>query len=186
MEDDGLAVEREADVQLDGIGAVGLGAVEALEGVFGSLRARPAVADDPRGALAEEVHRGWIILADHASPPLARRRHPGRLCRGVPSPPPRPRPFARGRARRASSGRAAFQVPISTIDWLVSRESPAARFVALRDLLGRPAKDPDVKRARQAVPRDPWTRDALAALRQRTFPGVDAPTSRAGTTGGSG
>ncbi len=65
-----------------------------------------------------------------------------------------------------------FQVPISTIDWLVSRESPAARFVALRDLLGRPAKDPDVRRARQAVPRDPWTRDALAALRQRTLPGL--------------
>ena len=67
-----------------------------------------------------------------------------------------------------------FQVPISTIDWLVSRESPAARFVALRDLLGRPAKDPDVRRARQAVPRDPWTRDALAALRQRTLPGLSA------------
>ena len=65
-----------------------------------------------------------------------------------------------------------FRVPISTIDWLVSRESPAARFVALRDLLGRPAKDPDVKRARQAVPRDPWTHDALAALRLRTLPGL--------------
>ncbi|HEX7615726.1 MAG TPA: hypothetical protein VF554_10660, partial [Thermoanaerobaculia bacterium] len=37
-----------------------------------------------------------------------------------------------------------FPVPLSTIDWLVSRESPAARFVALRDLLGRPAKDPDL------------------------------------------
>lgn len=65
-----------------------------------------------------------------------------------------------------------LRVPISTIDWLVSRESPAARFVALRDLLGRPAKDPDLRRARQAVPRDPWTRDALAALRQRTLPGL--------------
>ncbi len=65
-----------------------------------------------------------------------------------------------------------LRVPISTIDWLVSRESPAARFVALRDLLGRPAKDPDVRRARQAVPRDPWTRDALAALRRRTLPGL--------------
>ncbi|MFI5180899.1 MAG: hypothetical protein ACHQPI_05875 [Thermoanaerobaculia bacterium] len=67
-----------------------------------------------------------------------------------------------------------YRVPISTIDWLVSRESPAARFVALRDLLGRPAKDPDVKRARQALPRDPWTRDSLAALRQRTLPGLSS------------
>ncbi len=67
-----------------------------------------------------------------------------------------------------------YRVPISTIDWLVSRESPAARYVALRDLLGRPARDPDLKRARQALPRDPWTRDSLAALRQRTPPGLSA------------
>jgi hypothetical protein len=65
-------------------------------------------------------------------------------------------------------------VPISTIDWLVSRESPAARYVALRDLLDRPAKDPEMKRARQALPRDPWTRDMLEALRRRTLPGTPA------------
>jgi hypothetical protein len=67
-----------------------------------------------------------------------------------------------------------YHVPISTIDWLVSRESPAARYVALRDLLHRPARDLDLKRARQALPRDPWTRDSLAALRQRTLPGLSA------------
>jgi hypothetical protein len=66
------------------------------------------------------------------------------------------------------------RIPISTIDWLVSRESPAARYVALRDLLGRPAKDPEMKRARQALPRDPWTRDALEVLRRRTLPGTPA------------
>lgn len=59
-----------------------------------------------------------------------------------------------------------FAVPISTIDWLVSRESPAARFVALRDLLGRPAKDVELKKARQAVPRDLFVRDTGAALRR--------------------
>jgi hypothetical protein len=57
-------------------------------------------------------------------------------------------------------------VPISTIDWLVSRESPAARWVALRDLLGRPAKDVELRKARQALPRDLFIRDTVAALRR--------------------
>ncbi|MGE5346438.1 MAG: hypothetical protein ACM3JH_10820 [Acidithiobacillales bacterium] len=83
-------------------------------------------------------------------PPRAARRRPGPLPAGP------------------------LTVPISTIDWLVSRESPAARYVALRDLLGRPAKDPEMKRARQALPRDPWTRDMLEALRRRTLPGTSA------------
>ena len=64
------------------------------------------------------------------------------------------------------------RVPISTIDWLVSRESPAARFVALRDLLGRPAKDLELRKARQAVPRDAWVRDVLVVLRKRLEPGM--------------
>ncbi len=54
----------------------------------------------------------------------------------------------------------------------MSRESPAARYVALRDLLERPAKDLEVRKARQAVPRDPWTRDVLEVLRRRTRPGT--------------
>jgi hypothetical protein len=66
----------------------------------------------------------------------------------------------------------ACRVPISTIDWLVSRESPAARYVVLRDLLGRPGKDPELKRARQALPRDPWVRDVLGVLRKRVEPGA--------------
>jgi hypothetical protein len=57
-------------------------------------------------------------------------------------------------------------VPISTIDWLVSRESPAARYVALRDLLVRPAKDVELRKARQALPRDLFVRDTVAALRR--------------------
>jgi hypothetical protein len=66
----------------------------------------------------------------------------------------------------------ACRVPISTIDWLVSRESPAARYVVLRDLLGRPAKDLELRRARQALPRDPWVRDVLDVLRRRLEPGA--------------
>ena len=57
-----------------------------------------------------------------------------------------------------------FAVPLSTIDWLVSRESPAARYVALRDLLGRPAKDPDLRKAKQGLAREPFVREALALL----------------------
>jgi hypothetical protein len=64
-----------------------------------------------------------------------------------------------------------FRVPISTIDWLVSRESPAARVVALRDLLGRPAKDIELRKAKQALARDPFVRDVLALLRSRLAPG---------------
>ncbi len=67
-----------------------------------------------------------------------------------------------------------FPVPLSTIDWLVSRESPAARTVALRDLLGRPAKDPDLKKAKQGFSRDPVVRDMLALLRARLEPGSGA------------
>jgi hypothetical protein len=65
-----------------------------------------------------------------------------------------------------------FHVPISTIDWLVSRESPAARFVALRDLLARPPKDLELRKARQALPRDMYVRDVLALLRAKLSPGA--------------
>ncbi|MCM3876029.1 MAG: hypothetical protein NEA02_06365, partial [Thermoanaerobaculia bacterium] len=67
-----------------------------------------------------------------------------------------------------------FPVPLSTIDWLVSRESPAARFVALRDLLGRPAKDPDLRKAKQGFSREPFVREILALLRARLEPGPGA------------
>ncbi len=65
-------------------------------------------------------------------------------------------------------------MPLSTIDWLVSRESPAARYVALRDLLGRPAKDPDLRKAKQGLTREPFVREALALLRTRLVPGAGA------------
>ncbi len=70
----------------------------------------------------------------------------------------RPRP-----APRLAAG--PLPVPISTLDWLLSRESPAARFVALRDLLGRPAKDIELRKARQALGRDLFLRDVLPAVR---------------------
>lgn len=67
-----------------------------------------------------------------------------------------------------------FRVPISTLDWLVSRESPAARVVALRDLLGRPPKDIELRKAKQTLARDAFVRDVLALLRSRLAPGPRA------------
>jgi hypothetical protein len=59
----------------------------------------------------------------------------------------------------------AFPVPLSTLDWLLSRETPAARYVALRDLLHRPAKDIERRKARQVLVRDVFLRDVLSQLR---------------------
>jgi len=139
-DDDGLPVEREADVQLDGVGAVRLGPVEAVEGVFERLRRRPAVADDAGGSFAEEVHRGWIILAvdapPHARPAEGRRAR----CPCAAARPSGPLRASRRAPRPLPPG--PLHVPISTIDWLVSRESPAARYVALRDLLAARRRTP--------------------------------------------
>ena len=59
----------------------------------------------------------------------------------------------------------AFPVPLSTLDWLLSRETPAARYVALRDLLHRPPKDIERRKARQVLVRDVFLRDVLSHLR---------------------
>jgi hypothetical protein len=71
-----------------------------------------------------------------------------------------------------------FPVPLATIDWLVSRENPGVRAVALRELLGRPPKDPDLRRARQAAVRDPFLRDLLALVRARLVPLPQVPLER--------
>jgi len=90
------------------------------------------------------------------------------------SQPLRERPAGAVRRRRAALPLpdGPFAVPLSTIDWLVSRESPAARYVALRDLLGRPAKDPDLRKAKQGFPREPFVREVLALLRTKLAPGA--------------
>jgi hypothetical protein len=71
-----------------------------------------------------------------------------------------------------------FPVPLATIDWLVSRENPGVRTVALRELLARPANDPDVRRSRQALVRDPFLRDLLALARARLTPSPTVPLER--------
>jgi hypothetical protein len=75
----------------------------------------------------------------------------------------------RRRVRPLSDG--PFAVPVSTLDWLLSRENLAARFVTLRDLLGRTTKDPELKKAVRELPRDPYVRDLLPLLAKRLAPG---------------
>lgn len=65
-------------------------------------------------------------------------------------------------------------MPVSTLDWLLSREDLAARYVTLRDLLGRPEKDLERRKAFREIPRDPWVRDVLTILRKRLAPGWNA------------
>ena len=44
-------------------------------------------------------------------------------------------------------------VPRSVLDWLLEPEDPGVRVFVLRDLLGAPADDPDVRAARRATVR---------------------------------
>ena len=51
----------------------------------------------------------------------------------------------------------------STLDWLLDPAHPSSRYLALRDLLGRPETDPDVAAARAAIARAPPARQILNA-----------------------
>jgi hypothetical protein len=93
--------------------------------------------------------RTAVIAADET--PATLRRKPERRARPLPDGP--------------------FPVPVSTLDWLLSRESLAVRSVTLRDLLGRTTKDPELRRAAREFPRDPYVRDLLPLLARRLAPG---------------
>lgn len=67
-----------------------------------------------------------------------------------------------------------FAVPVSTIDWLVSRERPAARYVTLRDLLARSPKDIELRKARLAFSQDAFVRDLLPVLKRKLSPPLSA------------
>ena len=93
--------------------------------------------------------RPAVLVADET--PAALRRKPARPTRALPEGP--------------------YPVPVSTLDWLLSRESPAVRSVTLRDLLGRTTKDPELKRAMREFPRDPYVKDLRPLLARRLAPG---------------
>ncbi len=49
------------------------------------------------------------------------------------------------------------------LDWLLEKKDPGVRYVTLRDLLGAPPDDPDVRAARKATVRASPVREILAA-----------------------
>ncbi len=51
------------------------------------------------------------------------------------------------------------------IPWLLEPDEPSVRYFTLRDLLGRPADDPELLAARAAIPNSPTVRAILAAQR---------------------
>src|SRR5215468_8241285 len=98
----------------------------------------------------------------------ARPRSPSSSLARIDPLPPSARPSPPRAARPVPALREGpFRVPISTVDWLVGKESLPARYVALRDLLARPAKDLELRKARQALRGDQYLRDALSQLRSR-------------------
>jgi hypothetical protein len=52
----------------------------------------------------------------------------------------------------------------AALDWLLASDEPAARWVALTQLLDRPPEDPDVEAAHRAVLADPGTRELVGRL----------------------
>ena len=51
----------------------------------------------------------------------------------------------------------------NAVDWLLQPHDPSVRYLALRDLLGRPPEDPDVREARQALAGSPEIESVFAA-----------------------
>ncbi|HET7011466.1 MAG TPA: hypothetical protein VFI11_11895 [Anaerolineales bacterium] len=57
----------------------------------------------------------------------------------------------------------------SVLDWLLEKEDPGVRAFTLRDLLGAPADDPDVRAARRATVRQPPVRPILEAMEDEGY-----------------
>jgi hypothetical protein len=52
-------------------------------------------------------------------------------------------------------------VPSATVDWLLAPSNPPVRTLALREVLGRAARDPEVVEARAGIAGSPWVRRLL-------------------------
>ncbi len=50
----------------------------------------------------------------------------------------------------------------AVVDWLLEADQPSVRYLTLRDVLGRPESDPDVREAKRAIPHEGWAADLLA------------------------
>jgi hypothetical protein len=60
-------------------------------------------------------------------------------------------------------------VPRSVLDWLLEPADPGVRHFTLRDLLGAPADDPEVRAARRATVRHPPVKPILDAMQAEGF-----------------
>jgi hypothetical protein len=60
-------------------------------------------------------------------------------------------------------------MPDKTIDWLLEKDNPSARYFALRDLLDRPDDDPEVQTARRAIMKSEPAQKILAAQNPEGF-----------------
>ena len=50
---------------------------------------------------------------------------------------------------------------LPAIEWLLEKDQPSIRYLALTGLLGRKEKDPDVRRAREDIAKRGWAKDVL-------------------------
>lgn len=60
-------------------------------------------------------------------------------------------------------------VPRGVLDWLLEPSDPGVRYFTLRDLLGAPADDPEVRAARRATVRRPPVKPILDAMQAEGF-----------------
>jgi hypothetical protein len=72
-----------------------------------------------------------------------------------------------------------------SIQWLLEPENPSVRYWTLTDLLDRPAADPEVRKARAAIARQPIVKDIFARQHPQGHWGDDAtkPCMADGTLG---
>jgi hypothetical protein len=50
----------------------------------------------------------------------------------------------------------------AVLDWLLEEDQPSVRYLALRQLLGKPESDSEVRDARRRIPSEGWVADILA------------------------
>jgi hypothetical protein len=50
----------------------------------------------------------------------------------------------------------------SVINWILEENQPPVRYLALLELLGNPADDPEVEKARSRIPREGWAHEILS------------------------
>ena len=55
------------------------------------------------------------------------------------------------------------------LDWLLEEDQPSVRYLALTQLLDRPEDDPEVRAAKELIPRKGWAAEILAAQKPGGF-----------------